>query len=86
VSGLGPEWIRLDKVPKSKLTDREKMAALAIAMEDAALVESLQLIHGREAGMAMYQERLGRVMPDARGNACICIPAVRVAARGGLGD
>jgi hypothetical protein len=85
VSGLGPEWLRLDKVPKSKLTDREKAAALAIALEDAALVQSLQMIHGPEAGMAMYQERLGRVRPDANGNACICIPAVRAAARGGLG-
>lgn len=85
MSKLGPNWIRLDKVPKSKLTDREQAAALAIAMEDAALVQSLQMTHGREAGMQIYQERLGRVMPDANGNACICIPAVRSAARGGLG-
>jgi hypothetical protein len=67
-------YARLETISRLGLDAGRAVPAVATALQDLAVVKSLQLIHGQERGLAMYWERGGTVRSDAEGNAWVLVP------------
>jgi hypothetical protein len=70
----GLMYARVEAVGSLGLGPERSMAAMTTALRDLAIVESLQLIHGKDRGLEMYWERGGSMRADAEGNAWVLVP------------
>lgn len=51
--------VGLKKGKLRELTPQEKLSLLAIQMEDLAIAQAMQIIHGKERGLQIARNRLG---------------------------
>lgn len=61
-------YVKFEGVGRAGLTPDQVLAATELAVTELALVQSLVMIHGREAGARRYYEAGGLVMTDAQGS------------------
>lgn len=61
-------YVKFEGVGRAGLTPDQVLAASELMILELALVESLVLVHGQEAGIRRYYETGGMVMVDAQGS------------------